>query len=1036
MKHRMNGVVFRLLTRGPGLWLDVGGRGLRAGTPKEQCLLAILLMSPNQPVSVEEISYRIWGDHPPAENHKTIDRYVTRIRGRLRRLFGDRVKIFGKQGTYTLQVDPEAVDVCRFHRLRKEASDAERRNALERAIELYRAAESLCGLDPLAGLPGAWARRMAQELRDKLFRIRRARIALELRLGRYNQALDELPGMVERHPDDQRLVGHLMTALAATGQQAQALDVYRRTRAYLAENLGIEPGQELFELHQRILGGSGGQPGGDRRGAPGPSTLPEDIPHFVGRKNELEQIATVRADHRGGGLVVIEGMPGVGKTALAVHAAHRLAARYPDARLYLDMQAHDPERPPFDARTALAALLTMLGTSSQDMPGTLDERAAMWRRHMADLRALVILDDADGLEQVLPLLPADPDQWAGLVLVTTRGRTELIPGMRRIPLNVLPDGDAAALWSRLTGERPEHGVSGRLRRLCAGLPLAITELAGRPGPATEHAPARQFPQVYEAVLRSYRRLTPERQRAFRRLGLFPGDDMTVDLVSVLTDTPPDAALAHVRALRDHHLLDEGASGRFRFHPLVRAVAHELARSRDPERDTRATGARLLRHYLRTVEAADRGMFPHRRRRIADAMADRLEAPTREAARDWFDAEWRNVLKTAHHAAEHEWQTQCAQLMHLLAEYLDFRQLFADAAAGHERAVRACRDIGDRYGLATATLDLAFARYRTAYYAEAAYQAEEAQRIYEALGRRSEAAQCLELIGLTCWERDKRREAFVVWDEAAHAYQEIGDRKGLADVFRLQAMARWSNGKYEESDRLSDEALRIYREIGDRVGEMKTLNNKGHIAQSRARHRHADLLYRQAAAICKETTGQENHAILDHNQGDLHRYKKRYETALEYYGRALAEYRQVGNRRYLADVDNAIGETYLELGRIPAALDHFTRAKDTAEQIGCRSELARALAGIAAAHREYGDYDLAQTRYGEALDLARAIDDPRLEAQIMDGAARAHLARGNADAARVSWRLAVLRYEEIGLDEFAEEIRIKLETMGGLSRGID
>lgn len=1005
--------------------------------------MAILLMSPNQAVSVDEISYRIWGEHPPAEYPKTIDRYVTRIRGRLRRLFGDRVKLRRKQGTYTLEVDPEAVDVCRFHQLRDEASDAERRNALERAIELYRAAESLCGGDPLAGLPGAWARRVAQELREKLFRIRRARIALELRLGRYNQALDELPGLVERHPDDQALAGYLMRALAATGRQAEALAVYRRTRAYFTENFGIEPDQELFELHQRILdGGIGRRSPGDRRDVPGPSTLPEDIPHFVGRKNELEQIATVRADRQGGGLVVIEGMPGVGKTALAVHAAHRLAAGYPDARLYLDMQAHDPERPPLDPRTALAELLAMLGIPRRDIPGTLDERAALWRRWMADLRALVILDDADGLEHVLPLLPADPERWPGLVLVTTRSRTELIPGMRRIPLNVLPDGDAATLWAQLTGEKQEQSASGRLRRLCAGLPLAMTELARRPASATDYAAARRFPQVQQAVWCSYRRLTAEQQRAFRRLGLFPGDDMSADVVSVLIDSSPDVALAQVAALRQHHLLDEGASGRFRFHPLIRAIAQELARSTDPERDRRGTGTRLLHHYLQTAEAADRAMFQHRRRRNVPALAHRLPAPTPAAAREWFDAEWRNLLKAALHAAEHEWQTECAQLMHLLAEYLDFRQLYTHAAAGHERAVRACRDIGDQYAMATASLDLAFARYRTAYYAEAMHHAMEAQRIYEALGCRGEQAQCLELLGLAHWERDTRREAFALWGEAAHAYQEVGDRKGLADVLRHQAMARWSNGKYEESDRLCDEALRIYREIGDRFGEMKTLNNKGHIAQSRDRHRDADRLYRQAAAIYKETTGQENHAILDHNQGDLHKYKKRFETALEYYERALAAYELAGNRRYQADVRNAMGETYLELEaypeteRLTTALDHFLRAKAMAEHIGCRSELARALAGIAAVRREYADYVAAQSWYGEARDLARAIDDPRLEAQIMDGLARTQQAQGASGAARVSWRLAILRYEELGLHERAEEIKIRLEAADGRSRDID
>lgn len=998
-------------------------------------------MSPNRPVSVDEISDCIWGEHPPGENRKTIDRYVTKIRGRLRGLVGDAVRITGKQGTYTLQVDPESIDVCRFDRLRDEALHAAQQNALERAVELYRAAENLFGGDPLAGLQGPWARRIARELRNKLVQIRRARIGLELRLGRYARALDELPGMLEEHPDDQVLVAYHMKALAATGRQADALAVYRRTRAYLADNFGLEPGQELFDLHQRILGG-GGQARDRRRDAPAPDTLPRDIPHFVGREEELNLVAAVRADRRGGGLVVIEGMPGAGKTALAVRAACHVASRYPDARLFLDLKAHDAQEPPLDPRTALARLLAMLGVPPQRLPDTLDERAALWRRRTAELRAVVVLDDADGLEQVRPLLPADPDRWPGLVIVTTRGRAEAAPGVRRVPIGPLPEDDAAALWSRLSGEAT--GVLARLRRLAAGLPLAITELAYRPEQATAHpyGLARRFPKCFAAVERSYRRLTGEQRRSFRALGLFPGDDMTVDVVSVLTGAPPDAALDHLAALARHHLVDEEPGGRYRLHPLVRAVAHDLARRDDPERDRRRVGARLLAHYLRTVDAADRAMFPLRGRDAVIPPGERREPPSQAAARDWFDTEWRNILAVARHAAEHEWKAECARLTHLVAEYLDFRHLYTDAASAHELAVRACRDIGDQVGLARASLDLAYARYRTAYYAEAAAKAEEAQRIYEALGLRRESAQCLELFGIACWDRDKSREALAVLDETALRYQEAGDRKGLADVLRHKAMAQWSMGRDHKAVELCDEALRVYREIGDRYGEMKTLNNMGHIAQSRARHRHADRLYQQALAIYTELTGEDNHAILDHNQGDLHRYRRRFETALDCYERALAAYQRANHRRNQADVLNAIGETYLELEsypeseRVAIALDHFRRAKAIAEQIGCRSEKARALAGIAAVHRHYGDYGQAETWYNEALDLARVIRDPRLEAHIVDGLARTHQAQGALDVARVFWRLAMHGYEEIGLTERAAEIKIKLEAIGGRAQDIE
>ncbi|MEV5411265.1 BTAD domain-containing putative transcriptional regulator [Thermopolyspora sp. NPDC052614] len=1031
----MNGVIFRLLTRGPGLWLDVGGREQTAGTPKEQCLLAILLMSPNQAVSVEKISDRIWGEPPSDTTRRTIDRYVTKIRRQLRPL-ADRVRIIGKQGTYTILVDPESIDVCRFNRLHIEADAAAQQDALERAIELYRAAESLCGGDPLAGLPGTWARAMGRVLADKLFEIRRARIALEVRLGRYTKALNELPGMVEQRPDDEILAAHLMTALAASGRRTEALAVYRTTRAYVVETTGLEPGRHLVKLHQRLLRADDeltDEPLGD---VPRLNPFPDDVPHFVGREREMELIAAVRADRKGAGLVVIEGMPGVGKTALAVHAAHHLADGYPQGRLYLDLKAHDPEQPPLDARTALAELLRMTGVPPSRIPATLDERSAMWRKRAATLRAIVILDDADGLEHIRPLLPGDPDQMSGLMLVTSRVRVDLIPGMRRVPLRELTERDSATLWSRLTDDGPPPVATRRMLRICAGLPLAIHELALRLREPGGNPLIRRVPKITEAVRLSYRRLPAERQRAFRRLGLYPGEDMTVDVVSVLTGMARDAAEELVDALLRRHLIEEGEHGRYRLHRLVRGVARDLARQDDPARDNRAAERRLLCHYIQAVDAADRALFPNRWKTFTVPENDGREPLDSATAQAWFDAEWRNVLKLARYAAEHEWQAQCAQLTHLMAEYLDFQHLYAEAAQAHTLAVRACGDTGDRLAMARAALDLGLVRFRTAFYDESIHQVEKARGIYEAHGCLREKAKCLEWLGLAHYGKDRRRKALAVWGEAADIYRDLGDKKGTADVLRYGAMARWGLGRFADSDRLFDEALRIYREIGDRYSEIKTLNNKGHVAQSTARHREADRLYRQALVILKNLTGQDNHAILDHNQGDLHKYRKQYETALECYGRALAAYQESGDRQNQIDVLNGIAEVYLDMARPEVAFRHFQEAKIMAEDVGCRSQEARALAGIAATRRDLDHHEFALRLYDEALAMVREIDDPLQQAKILDGQALTLLRSGDRDGARMAWREARGLYEDMGLSEFAEAITLHLQTHGGISGHAD
>lgn len=1026
----MSGVLFRLLARGPGLWLEAGGRGEKAGTPKEQSLLAILLLSPNKAVSVDKISDHVWDESPCRASRETIERYVTKIRGRLRGLFGDRVKIIGKQGTYRLETAPETIDVHLFDLRRREAIAAERQGCLERAIKLYREAEGLFDGEPLSGFTSAWAREVRQDLEEKFFQVRKRRTALQVRLGRYDEVLDELADLVEQRPDDHVLVGNLMTALAATGRRADALKAYRRHRDHLVETQGIEPDRSLRELQRRILQGDGDVTGAGRRKVPGPCRLPADIPHFVGRKAELEQVGIVLADRPGGGVVVIEGMPGVGKTALAVHAAHRLAADYPDAQLYLDLKAHDRTSPPLTPRVAITRLLAMLGDTQARPSLSLDELSARWRARMADSRALLVLDDAAGLEQVRPLLPADPEHWDGLVIVTTRDRVEP-RGVRRIPLGTLAADEVAEMWHHLTGERLDPALRRRLWSGCAGLPLAVEALARRGGvPGGD--PHRPIREVCEAVERSYRRLTPERQRAFRRLGLLPGDDTAMDVATQVIDPTAQDPRAEIAALARSHLVDlagEGATERVRLHPLIRAAAAELARNTETTGDIRALGSRVLRHYLRTAEADDGALFPHRWRMISLSDRERFTRPTVADAFAWFEAEWRTILSLAKYAAEHEWQAECADLMHLVAEYLDFRGRHAEAAEGHERAVRACRDIGDRLGRARALLDLAFARFRTANCEEAVNHLWAAQRIFSAERRPREIGRCLELHGLVRWSQEEHRRALALFEDAEEYYRKAGDRKGVADTLRHKGMAKWSTGRYPDAERLFDEALGIYRELGDRIGEMKALTGKGHVAQHMARHRDADRLFRESSAIYRELTGEENHAILDHNQGDLHKYKRRYETALECYERALCSYRSAGNRRYEAEVLNAMGEACLGLGRTNEALEHFKRAQRLAEEISCRSQLARALVGLADIDRELGRHEDATRLYMDAHNLARTIDDLRQLALIIDRLAHVRLDEDHRDEARWLWWEARYLYRQIGLHAFAEEIDLKLKMLG-------
>jgi DNA-binding SARP family transcriptional activator/tetratricopeptide (TPR) repeat protein len=1021
----MNGVEFRLLDPVPGLVLSVNGRPCPLGPPKEQCLLAVLLLSPGKALSKDHIITCVWGERPPAKARVNLDCRISRIRRTLRNAVGDRVRLLSKGGTCTIEVDPECIDLTRFDRLREKASAAAVGGDMERAIELLEAAEGLWAGEPLVGLPGDWAERTARRLSDALVDAKTARIGLELRLGRFAKVLDETRRLSARHPVNEVLSAHLMTALHGSGLRMDALNEYQRIRRRLREDLGLEPGSALQELHQRILrsGGAGTSPAG-RPGTRPPDTLLGDTPHFVGRENELQMVGLIRAERPSPGVVVIEGMPGAGKTALAVRAAHMLAPYHPDARLYLNLRTHDVTRPPLDVATALFDLLEMLGVPRAQIPETAEERAVRWRAELDRRRSIVILDDAPDLDDIRLLLPKAP---CGLVLVTTRRRAALRQGIRRIPLGVLPDEHAAALCARLGVASTE--IDGIVRET-GGLPLALMNVARPARPVDPRNPGATA-TIAEAFAGSCRWLTGDQRVALHRLCLFPAHDMTMEIAQLLLDGLPDG-VSVIDVLARHHLIEQDGKGRYRIHPLLRDHARGQA---DSGGEDRRTVARLLDHYVQTLKNADGAVYPHRWKMPLGGSPGNGKPLSKAAAEEWLAAEWRNVLELARYAEQHEWQDHCANLIHLIAEFLDNEQHREEALDAHRRAVRVCQSIGSHRGTARALLDLALTEVRVGAHDDAARHAREASKIFDAVGLRAERARSYVQIGLAFWARDEHDQALTWYGEAEALYQELGDDRERANALRFQAMAHWSICQYPRSYQLCDEALEIYHRIGDRLGEAKTLNNKGHIEQSLARHREADDLYQRSSELYKEVTGKEWHAILDHNRGDQHRHKRRFEAALGHYRRALAAYRDTRDRANEPDVLNGIGMTYLAMERPAEALKHFQQAKEMAEEIGCRSQRVRALVGIAGVRRESGEFGAAWEIYCQALELARAIRDRRQEAEIHEGIAIMHDRQRHLDGARRSWRTAYHLYDEIGLTEPRDRAKMQLQLCSG-SSGFD
>jgi len=1036
---------FRVL--GPiELWSD--GQQHDLGPARVRSVLAILLLTPRTIVPAEALIDRLWDTRPPPKARESLSAYIARLRASLRQALGDGVRLAGRDRGYVLDVDPEAIDLHRFRRLRRQADALTASGDYDHVASMLREADGLWRGQALAGISGDWVTRM----RDSLEEERRAavleRVECELELGRHADLVGELRGLMAAYPLDERFIAHQMAALYWIGRPGDALSLYRETRSRLVDEQGTEPGPMLSELHQRILrrdprlavGPTGRRPGR----APRPDTLPPETVEFVGRSEELGLLTGEHADTPQ--VSVIEGMPGVGKTALAVHAARTVSGQYPDGMFYLNFHTHDPERPSLDAAEALHRLLRMLTVPTTQIPDTLGERAALWRAQLSRRRAVVILDDTARPDQVLPLLPG-----AGqcLVLITTRHRIPGLDSARALTLDVLSIDDAITLFRRVAGQGRAHSEDeiATAVRLCGRLPLAIQLTAGRLaqeypprlGDLVEelsHPPARVGgtgavdPGWMSAFDLSYRSLEPGHQQFFRRLGVSPCANISLHAAAALGGGTLAEAETALAALLDHHLLARAPAGHFRFHDLIRGYAAILAARDDSRPEQRRAFGRLLDYYLYTADRADRVLHAFRRRMPVSVTHPPAASPalaTQEDAAAWLESEWRNILQAAQHAGRHEWKRKCSDLTHAVAGFVEIRAYWDDAIAAHTLALQACRDIGDQARIAQASLELSEVSQRTGRHEAMLPLAEEAAAIYRSLADPRGEAEALDQIGKAHLRAARSREALAYFHEARILYREAADQHGVADTLNHSGIACWHLGRYPDAMAHLRDALSVYRDVGDRRGEAKTLNNLGRMHLYCGYHRDALEAYQQSLEIFGQIGEAQNEAILYHNIGSVYHYKGSYEEGLAAYRRALAIYRDIGDLPDEADVLNDIGAIYQRAEYYDEALIYHQKARLIAEEIGNLSQQVIALRGVADVCRGSGRYSEAFDYYHTALRLAREIGDPYEEAKILEGLAETTLSTQRPDAARILFRQALDIFERLGVPE-AESARIRIETM--------
>ena len=1035
---------FRLL--GP-LELSSGGQQHNLGPAKERCLLVILLLAAGTVVPVEDLIDRIWDANPPARAAENIPVYLSRLRKRLHRSVGDQVSLIARAHGYQLDIDPGSIDLHRFRLLWRQSRPVSQSGDPGHAADLLREAEGLWRGQALAGLPGDWIGRMRRSLEEERRTVILERIELDLALGRHTELLGELSRFRAQYPLDEAFAAQEMRALQLSGRRSDALLLYRQTRQRLIEEQGTEPGTALTELHQRMLTDAHDParepPRPEPPGPPVPDTLPPGPPEFVGRAHELHWLAEIHAAPH---VAVIEGMPGVGKTALAVRAARSLDGRYPDGQLYLNLHAHDPGHEPLSSADALHRLLEMIAVPPAGIPRGDTDRSVLWRVELNRRRIVVVLDDVASAEQIRPILP---EAGQSLVLITTRRRLAGLTTAAPLALDVLPAADAAALFTHGCGtdDPLDRDEVAEVTRLCGHLPLAIQLLAARfrqgypsrlaelieelSSPPVRHGQAGTAQaQLVSAFELSYRGLGQQQQRLFRRLGAQPCAAITTNAAAALAGFSAADAETAVSVLLNHHLLAQVADGHLRLHDLLRGYAAGLAAREDPSSEPRQAIGRLLDYYLHNADHGDRILYPHRRRRPVATGLTPPAAPvadTPERARQWLESEWRSMLQAARYAAEHEWQRRSADLIHVLAGFLETMAYWDEAIAAHTLALETARELADPLLIAQSLLDLSLVRQRTGLHQATRPLVETALRIYQAVGDQRGAAEALDRLGMAHYHESDYRVAIAYFREANDLYRRVADAHGTAVTLGHTSLASWLLGRHVSAVAHLNEALGLYQQLGDRRGEAKALNNLGDMQLRQGYHRDALHNYQRSRSIFEEIGGRWNLAVLYSNIGGIYQYKGDYQKALAEYRRSLAICREVGDLRHQAASLNDIGSALRCLDDCEQALGHHQQAAAMAEQIGDSGALVAAQRGMADAHRASRRYAQAQRHYLAAINLAQKIDDPHEEAKSLEGMAETVLQAKGAGPARIILRQALDLFEQIG-DPEAEAVRIRIEIL--------
>lgn len=982
-EHTGVALVLRLL--GP-IELVAGGLSFDLGGPRQRTVLAMLGLNVERVTSMDGLIAAVWGDDPPETARGQVQVCVSGLR-----------KVFAEAGHpdairtvspgYRLELGTDDVDTLRFAHLVGTAKSAAGAGQPAKAVAHLRAALELWRGPAFDGVDSELVRRGATALDERRLAAVEERVRLDLQLGQHQQLVSELHALVGEHPLRERLHELLMIALYRSGRPAEALNAYRTARDVIVEEIGVEPGQGLRELELAILNRDPAlrteQPPDDEPAATVPKQTPASVADFTGRGTEVAGIVGTLAAHAPGyamPVVAISGRGGVGKSSLAVRAAHELAGHFPDGQLYADLGDRDPAG-------QLARFLRALGIAGRALPETVDELAALYRSALAGKRVLVLLDGVTAEDQALPLLPGDP---GCAVIMTSRVRLGGVPGAYHVDLDPLDTRTALALLGRIAGAdrvTAEEGDAEELVHLCEGLPLALriagARLAARPGWRLADLVDRLRDEgrrldelthrgwaVRSSIALTCETLPPAARRLFRLLALVDPPDLHTWTAAALLDAALADAEAALENLVDARLLDM-AGPRYRPHALVRTYAKELPAT---AAENEAALARVFGGWLALLDAAHRQEYGGDHT-VVHSTAPRWHPPDADAsayigagnALAWWDAERATLVATVRQAARTGFTAHCWDLALTCVTLFEVKGYFDDWQLVTALAHTASEQAGDVDGMGAMRYSLGTWCLFQGRLTEAAHHLTEAITAFTSTGNHHGVALAQRNAAHVDGLRGHPDRMLARYDEALTTMRAVGDRIGEAHILRNQAR-HWLNsgdltrarallatalnlcraahcrraeaqtvlttaelhladGEFDQARESLHTVLRMVRASADRIGEAHALYTLGVLRHREGRLTPATTTLTDALTLAKRTRERLTEARATHELGEIALTRKDLPTATHHLEAARALFRELGTSAWQEKTEALLTEARRPVPAEPVSAGENARGPD-------------------------------------------------------------------------------------------------------------